>query len=135
MSTEAQRRASKKYTAANTKQIALVLNIKTDADIIEHLQKQANKQGYIKELIRRDIEEEKKIMKKWYLIDWKDGDMWNEQMDAETKEEAEEELFAAWNRLTPREQKHRQSFFAIYTTTDEEGNVDFDAADDEIKMK
>ena len=59
MSSEAQRRASKKYTAANTKQIALVLNIKTDADLIDHLQEKANKQGYIKGLIRKDMEAQK----------------------------------------------------------------------------
>lgn len=58
MSSEAQRRASKKYTAANTKQIPLALNIKTDADIIDHLQEKANKQGYIKGLIRKAIKEE-----------------------------------------------------------------------------
>ena len=54
--TEAKRRAIKKYDAANTKQIHLKLNKKTDADIIEHLDKQENAQGYIKTVIRKDME-------------------------------------------------------------------------------
>lgn len=55
MATDALKRAIKKYDAANTMQIHLKLNIKTDADIIEHLSKQESKQGYIKELIRDDM--------------------------------------------------------------------------------
>ena len=53
--TDAKRRANKKYDAANTKQLNLKLNLKTDADILEHLEKQENVQGYIKDLIREDI--------------------------------------------------------------------------------
>lgn len=55
MATDAQKMASSKYDAANTIQIKLKLNKTTDADIIEQLQAQSNKQGYIKELIRNDI--------------------------------------------------------------------------------
>lgn len=55
MTTDAQKMASAKYDAANTIQIKLKLNKTTDADIIEQLQAQSNKQGYIKELIRNDI--------------------------------------------------------------------------------
>ena len=55
-STAAQKRASMKYNKENVKQMKLDLNRKTDADIIEHLDKQDNKQGYIKGLIRQDIE-------------------------------------------------------------------------------
>lgn len=55
MATEAIRRAVRKYDAANTKQVHLKLNRKTDAEIIEHLDKQKNVQGYIKELIRQDM--------------------------------------------------------------------------------
>ncbi len=55
-STAAQKRASMKYNKENVKQMKLDLNRKTDADIIEHLGKQDNKQGYIKGLIRQDIE-------------------------------------------------------------------------------
>ena len=37
------------------KQVALRLNILTDADILQLLDEVDNKQGYIKELIRADI--------------------------------------------------------------------------------
>lgn len=54
-STESQIRASVKYNKENTVQISLKLNRTTDADLIESLNRIANKQGYIKGLIRRDI--------------------------------------------------------------------------------
>ena len=38
-----------------TKQIRMKLNIKSDADILAKLDEVDNKQGYIKELIRKDI--------------------------------------------------------------------------------
>lgn len=53
--TEAQKRARLRYDAANTTQVHLKLNLKTDADIIEKLQEVDSKQGYIKHLIREDI--------------------------------------------------------------------------------
>ena len=59
MATEARKRAVKKYDEANTKQVHLKLNLKTDADILEHLANVGNVQGYIKELIRADIEDYK----------------------------------------------------------------------------
>ena len=45
-----------KYDAANTTQVKLKLNLGTDADIIEFLNKSDNKQGTIKQLIRAEIE-------------------------------------------------------------------------------
>lgn len=48
-------KASIKYNEKNVKQIKLNLNLKTDADIIEALDACGNKQGYIKDLIRKDI--------------------------------------------------------------------------------
>ena len=56
MTTEAQKRAQKKYDAANTKKILLKLNRKTDADILGKLETVDSMQGYIKELIRRDMQ-------------------------------------------------------------------------------
>ena len=44
-----------RYDAANTQKITLKLNHKTDADILAELDRQPNKQGYIKQLIRNDI--------------------------------------------------------------------------------
>lgn len=54
-STESQIRASIRYNKENTVQISLKLNRSTDADLIDSLNRVTNKQGYIKELIRRDI--------------------------------------------------------------------------------
>jgi hypothetical protein len=44
-----------KYDALNTKQYRLKLNIKNDNDIMEKLAATGNMQGYIKQLIRKDI--------------------------------------------------------------------------------
>ena len=49
-------RARAKYDAANTKKITFKFNLKTDADILEKLSAVDNRQGYIKALIRADIE-------------------------------------------------------------------------------
>lgn len=48
-------KASVKYNANNVKQIKMNLNKKTDADIIKHLEHVDNVQGYIKDLIRQDM--------------------------------------------------------------------------------
>lgn len=55
MATEAQIKAQKKYDAANTKQLHLKLNRRTDWDVLEKLDSVPSKQGYIKELIRADL--------------------------------------------------------------------------------
>ena len=52
---EARKRAVKKYDAANTVQVTLKLNKRTDADVLERLASVPSKQGYIKSLIRADI--------------------------------------------------------------------------------
>lgn len=48
-------KASAKYDAENTKRIYIKLNKGTDADIIGWLSLKRNTQGYIKEVIRRDM--------------------------------------------------------------------------------
>lgn len=55
--TPAQKKAKKRYDEKNTVQIKLKLNRKTDKDILEALDHSENKQGYIKELIRKDLKE------------------------------------------------------------------------------
>lgn len=55
-SSDAQIRAAAKYNKENTKNIVLHLNITTDKDIIEYMNRKDNKTGYIKELIRADME-------------------------------------------------------------------------------
>ncbi len=49
-------RATQKYLREKTKQIGLQLYKNTDADMIIWLDSQENKQGYIKALIRADME-------------------------------------------------------------------------------
>ncbi len=58
MTSEAKKRANARYDETHTKQIKLKLNIKTDADILNKLDRIRNVQGYIKSLIRSDIERE-----------------------------------------------------------------------------
>lgn len=55
MTSDAQKRATAKYDAQNTKQIKLKLNLRSDHDILERLEEVGNVQGYIKQLIRDDI--------------------------------------------------------------------------------
>ena len=52
---KAQVKASMKYNATNVKQVKLNLNRKADIDIIRHLESKDNVQGYIKDLIRKDM--------------------------------------------------------------------------------
>lgn len=51
----AQVKASIKYNQKNVKQVKLNLNLKTDKDIIDYLEKADNVQGLIKDLIRQDM--------------------------------------------------------------------------------
>lgn len=57
--TEAQKRAQKKYDEANKdkwRMVHLKLNKETDKEIINRLEESGNIQGYIKNLILKDIE-------------------------------------------------------------------------------
>lgn len=52
---EAAKRADAKYKAKNTRQFIMRF-YPGDADILAHLEDRPNKQGYVKELIREDME-------------------------------------------------------------------------------
>ena len=54
--TEAQKRATLKYDAKNTRQYHLKLNLRHDAAIIAKLESVPSVQGYIKALINSDID-------------------------------------------------------------------------------
>lgn len=56
--TEARIRANAKYDAANTVMYGLKANRKTDADIIAKMDSVPNKQEYLKQLIRADIDKD-----------------------------------------------------------------------------
>lgn len=55
----AQIRANMKYDKENTVRVAFAINKNTESDILEWLNKQDNKNGYIKSLIRSDINKQK----------------------------------------------------------------------------
>ena len=58
MTTDAQKRAQQKYDRGNRgkfKVMTLKFNKELDADVLEKLANVSNMQGYIKELIRKDI--------------------------------------------------------------------------------
>lgn len=57
MTTEAQKRATAKYDKTHTTGLYLKLNLESDKDIIKKLEEVGNKQGYIKDLIRRNIKD------------------------------------------------------------------------------
>lgn len=50
--------AKERYDNANTRQVKMKLNIKTDADILAWLDAQENKQGAIKQAIREEIKKQ-----------------------------------------------------------------------------
>lgn len=61
--------ATAEYDKMNCTRINLKLNNKTDADIIDRLEKEDNMQGFIKNLIRNEIKGEKKMTKfGWHII-------------------------------------------------------------------
>ena len=53
---KAQLKASAKYNKMNTKNFPIKVNKKTEKDIYDHLEKCVNVNGYIKALIKEDIE-------------------------------------------------------------------------------
>ena len=58
MTDNARSRASQKYNREHVRRIVLNMNMRTDADIIERLNTCGNIQGYIKKLIRNDIQKD-----------------------------------------------------------------------------
>lgn len=53
-------RASQKYLKEKCRNVGMRLNLKYDSDILEWLDAQENKQGYLKQLIRDDMARSKK---------------------------------------------------------------------------
>lgn len=56
MVSKAKIKAQARYDKENTHAYILKLNKKTDADILEKMNDVSNKQGYIKELVRKDMQ-------------------------------------------------------------------------------
>lgn len=55
MTSDAQRKAVKKYEAAHTISYKVKLNKRTDAEVIKKLKEVSNRNGYFKALIRADL--------------------------------------------------------------------------------
>lgn len=113
MTTEAQRKAAAKYDKAHTKGLYLKLNLATDEDIIEHLNRKDNVQGYIKGLIRNDMEGTKM---RYFLVDnaiSTHSEVYDQELKANTAEEAIAIAKAEWERLTKSEQAKRDGFFLL----------------------
>lgn len=55
MPSEANKRATAKYQKANMHVVKIKINRKTEASILERIEAQPNKQGYIKQLILADM--------------------------------------------------------------------------------
>ena len=53
-------RPQEKFDRLNSRRYVIKVMTKTEADIAERLEKEPNKAGYIKRLIREDIERSKK---------------------------------------------------------------------------
>ena len=60
--TEAQRRAIHKYNKKMRRNLTLSLNRKTDADMIAFLENKENVGGYIKNLVRKEMDKAKKYI-------------------------------------------------------------------------
>lgn len=56
MASKSQIKASMKYDKTHTARVAIKLNLVRDKDILDKLSSVPNKQGYIKQLIRNDID-------------------------------------------------------------------------------
>lgn len=95
--TEAQKKANAKYDSANTKQVKMKLNLKSDQDILTRLAEEPNLQGYVKELIREDIKSRYQLYwsggeKDGFLIKTFDSDWEAERFGSAYYDEHEEEF-------------------------------------------
>ena len=60
MADEKKERADVKYNRTHTVPLYIRLNVRTDADILEHLEQiDESKMGYVKRLIREDMAKQK----------------------------------------------------------------------------
>ena len=64
MTTESAKAAKAKYDAKTARYYSLKLNQNTDADLIQHLEQQESIQGYLKRLIRNDMQRGATTMKR-----------------------------------------------------------------------
>ena len=81
MVSEAKKRTNMAYDREHTKLIGMKLNLKTDADILAFLATKENVQGYLKDLIRKDMKGAKTMT---YKIKPEFLDLWGSDATEET---------------------------------------------------
>ena len=115
-------KASAKYDAENTKRIYLKLNTKTDADIIGWLSTKGNTQGYIKDIVRRDMNMSEKEYVVTLIGSTKDQDIETEQLVTNDIKKAIKEA------RDLRDVYHSNVEIRVYADPDREenGNWDYD---------
>lgn len=116
-------RPQDRYNKAKTTTVLLRLNKSTDADVINALDQQPNKSGYIKLLIREDIKRRGKNMqesnqRKYIVVDdaLPYGDSWTDVYN--TAEEANRAARHDWDMLTTQEQRKRHIWAGLITLED-----------------
>ena len=88
-----------KYDKNNTTRVSIKLNNNTDSDILEFLESVENKQGLIKELLRKEIKSRKIETDKKYEVTTNVLKKWNDPITApnELKKIQDEYVAAGWN--------------------------------------
>lgn len=74
-------------------------------------------------------------MKKWVIIDEKNGDMFEEILEAKTKEEAVAAARREYDRLSSYDKKQRTAFYVGFAEIDEDEIIDFDTMTDIVEVK
>lgn len=85
--------ATAQYDRENTRRINLKLNKNTDREIIEHLERQQNIQGYLKDLIRKDMKGESTMASRAYYTGSMVSSTVLENMIADMQEDSDQDEF------------------------------------------
>lgn len=117
-----------------TKLISFNPNNPDDMEIWEYLQTVENVTGYIKDLIREDTKKEEQKMK-WFVVDERGRDIFDEMTRAKTRDEAVALARAEWDALSAHDQKLRKDFYAALAEPDEDGHIDFETCIETVSVK
>lgn len=77
---------------------------------------------------------EDKTMKRWVIVDYADGDMFEELLPPMNKKEAIEAAVDQWEALSAYDRKRRYEFYVGCAEVDEDGIVDFDTMTDTVDV-
>lgn len=132
-----------RYQKDHVQQVKFNFHKENDADILEYLEAQPNKLGYIKSLIRADIaksaqNKEEKEMKKWYIIDdatTARGQIFDNCTNTDDMDEALQLAQKEWNQLTKDEQEKRDDFYIALGAKDEDDCLDWNSVTKCVSFK